>query len=83
LFKDSSLARQAAENLKLTANDLKEFNVVDSVINEPKGFDRFNMDKCTADIKREIRAALKRLTRVAPDKLVQKRHERYIEMRGL
>lgn len=83
LFKDSSLARQAAENLKLTAIDLKESNVVDSVIKEPEGFDRFNMDKCAQDLRREIRAALKRLTRIAPDKLVQKRHERYIEMRGL
>lgn len=83
LFKDSSLARQAAENLKLTANDLKESDVVDSIIKEPEGFDRFNMDKCVKDIRREIRAALKRLTRISPDKLVQKRHERYIEMRGL
>ncbi len=83
LFKDSSLARQAAENLKLTANDLKECNIVDSVIKEPAGFDRFNMDKCAADIRREIRTALKRLTKLSPDKLVQKRHERYIEMRGL
>lgn len=83
LFKDSSLAKEAAENLKLTANDLKQFDVVDSIIKEPEGFDRFNMDKCVEDIRREIRAALKRLTRVAPDKLVQKRHERYIDMRGL
>lgn len=83
LFKDSSLARQAAENLKLTANDLKESNIVDSVIKEPEGFDRFNMDKCVSVMKREIRAALKRLAKIAPDKLVQKRHERYIEMRGL
>ncbi len=83
LFKDSSLAKQAAENLKLTANDLKESNIVDIVIKEPEGFDRFNMEKCVVDIRREIRTALKRLTRISPDKLVQKRHERYIEMRGL
>lgn len=83
LFKDSSLAHEAAENLKLTASDLKKFKIVDSVIKEPEGFDRFNMDKCAADIRREIRIALKRLTRITPEKLVQKRHERYIEMRGL
>lgn len=83
LFKDSSLAREAAENLKLTASDLKRFKVVDTVIKEPEGFDRFCMDKCVADIRREIRAALKRLKKAAPEKLVLKRHERYIEMRGL
>ncbi len=83
LFKDSSLARQAAENLKLTASDLKKFNVVDSVIKEPEGFDRFNMNECVQNISGEISAALKRLTRVSPDKLVSKRHERYLDMRGL
>lgn len=83
LFKDSSLAREAAENLKLTASDLKKFNIVDSVIKEPEGFDRFDMDKCVADIRRDIRAALRRLTRISPEKLVLKRHERYLEMRGL
>lgn len=83
LFKDSSLAHEAAENLKLTASDLKKSDVVDCVIKEPEGFDRFDMDKCVADIRREIRVALRRLTRISPEKLVQKRHERYIEMRGL
>jgi acetyl-CoA carboxylase carboxyl transferase subunit alpha len=83
LFKDSSLAQEAAENLKLTASDLKKFTIVDSVINEPEGFDRFNMDECVLDIRKELRSALRRLTRISPEKLVQKRQERYLEMRGL
>ncbi len=83
LFKDSSLAQKAAEDLKLTAEDLKKFNIVDSVIKEPEGFDRFNMDKCVENIRKEIRLTLRRLTRIAPDKLVQKRHEKYLGMRGL
>jgi acetyl-CoA carboxylase carboxyl transferase subunit alpha len=83
LFKDSSLAYKVAEDLKLTASDLKKSDVVDSIIKEPEGFDRFNMDKCVADIRRDIRVALRRLTRISPEKLVLKRHERYIEMRGL
>ena len=83
LFKDSSLAQEAAENLKLTASDLKKFNIVDSVIKEPEEFDRFNMDRSVADIRREIKGTLKRLTRISPDKLVEKRHEKFLGMRGL
>ena len=83
LFKDSSLAQEAAENLKLTANDLKEFHIVDNVIKEQEGFDRFNMDKSVSDIGREIKRTLRRLTRIKPDKLVEKRHEKFLGMRGL
>ena len=83
LFKDSSLAQEAAENLKLTASDLKQFNIVDSVIKEPEGFDRFKMDKSVTDIRREIKKALRRLTRFKPDRLVERRHEKFLGMRGL
>ena len=37
LYKDSSKAKEAAENMKLTAKDLKELNIIDDVIKEPEG----------------------------------------------
>jgi len=83
LFKDSSLAQEAAENLKLTAEDLKQFNMVDSVIREPEGFDRFDMGKSISDIRRELQFLLRRLTRISPDRLVEKRHEKFLGIRGL
>jgi len=83
LYKDSSLAEAAAENLKLTANDLKMFDIVDSVIKEPEGFDRFNMNKIVSDVRREIKTTLRRLTRIEPTRLVEKRHEKFLGMRGL
>jgi len=83
LFKDTSLAETAAESLKLTAEDLKRFSIVDSVIKEPEGFNRFNMDKSVAEIRVELKKALRRFTRIAPAQLVGKRHEKYLGMRGL
>ena len=83
LFKDSSLAKTAAESLKLTSSDLKEFNIVDSVIREQEGFNRFNMEKSVEDVRKEIKTALRRLTRISPDKLVEKRHQKFLGMRGL
>ena len=83
LFKDSSLAEEAAKNLKLTAGDLKRFHIVDSVIKEPEGFNRFNMEKSITDIRREIKLSLRRLTRISPAQLVEKRHKKYLGMRGL
>ncbi len=83
LFKDSSMAQEAAKSLKLTAADLKRFNIVDSVIKEPEGFSRFNMDACVEDISRVIRVSLRRLTRVPPERLVENRHQKFLGMRGL
>ena len=37
LWKDSSLAKMAAETMKITAKDLLELNVIDEVITEPQG----------------------------------------------
>jgi acetyl-CoA carboxylase carboxyl transferase subunit alpha len=83
LFKDSSLAQTAAESLKLTSEDLKKFNIVDSVIKEQEGFNRFNMDKSVADVSKELKTTLRRLTRIDPAKLVEKRHQKFLGMRGL
>jgi len=83
LFKDSSMAQEAAKNLKLTASDLKSFGIVDNVIREPEGFSRFNMDASVEEIRRVIRAALRRLTRIPPERLVENRHQKYLNMRGL
>lgn len=37
LWKDSSRASEAAEVMKLTAQDLKEINIIEKIINEPVG----------------------------------------------
>ncbi len=83
LFKDSSLAREAAENLKLTAVDLMESNMVDHVIREPEDFDRWHMEPCVRELKKDIRTTLTRLMRIPPDRLVESRHEKYLGMRGI
>ena len=83
LFKDSSLAETAAVNLKLTSEDLKRFDIVDSVVKEQDGFSRFNMDKTVADVRKAIKTTLRRLTRIDPAKLVERRHQKFLGMRGL
>ncbi len=81
LFKDSSLASEAAKNLKLTAGDLKRFGIVDHIIREPEGYSRFHMDESTEALKRAIRIALRRLTTLPPERLVEQRQQKYLNMR--
>ncbi len=83
LFKDSSLAREAAQNLKLTAVDLTEANMADHVIKEPDNFDLWHMETCVRDLKKDIKTTLTRLTRISTERLVERRHEKYLGMRGI
>ena len=54
LWKDGSRAKEAAEIMKLTAKDLYDFNVIDKIINEPKGGAQNDLKKVSEDIKKEI-----------------------------
>ncbi len=83
LYKDSSFAQEAAENLKLTAGDLQQFHIVDHIVKEPQGYDRWNMDACVNEIRKDIKSALSRMSGISPAKLVEKRHEKYLRMRGI
>src|SRR5699024_3346558 len=37
LWKDATLAKRAAESMKITSYDLKELEIIDEIIPEPKG----------------------------------------------
>ena len=54
LWKDGSKAKEAAEVMKITAQDLIEYNIVDKVIKEPNGGAQKNPLKMAAAIKKEI-----------------------------
>ena len=52
LWKDSNLAKIAAETMKITANDLKGLNIVDEVINEPLGGAHKDIESQASTIKK-------------------------------
>ncbi len=51
LWKDASKAKEAAEVMKITAEDLKEFNIIDKIIKEPAGGAHKNLDKMAETLK--------------------------------
>ena len=54
LWKDGSKAKEAAEVMKITAQDLIDYNIVDNVIKEPNGGAHKNPLKMASAIKREL-----------------------------
>ncbi len=54
LWKDASKAKEAAEVMKITAEDLKEFNIIDKIIKEPAGGAHKNLNKMAETLKENI-----------------------------
>lgn len=73
LWKDSSKVADAAEALHITAQDMKEFGVADTVITED--FDHFD-DMCK-NLSELISGDLSKLTQVSGAQLADRRYDRF------
>jgi acetyl-CoA carboxylase carboxyl transferase subunit alpha len=68
---------KAAEELKLTAQNLKEFNIIDDIIPEPLGGAHRDPQETAKRIKSTILNAFNELKEIKIDSLLKKRYERY------
>ncbi|MEO1021344.1 MAG: acetyl-CoA carboxylase carboxyltransferase subunit alpha [Bacteroidota bacterium] len=80
LWKTWDYKEQAAEALKLTAEDLKELDIIDGVIPEPVGGAHRNHTEAASALKQQLGKSLKKLKRLKPETLVNKRIEKYSRM---
>lgn len=70
----------AAEQLKLTSDDMLKFGLVDGVIPEPLGGAHWNYDEAAANLKSYIKPVLQKLKKIDPQKRVQQRIEKFNKM---
>ncbi|TKD67910.1 acetyl-CoA carboxylase carboxyl transferase subunit alpha [Pseudalkalibacillus hwajinpoensis] len=77
LWKDSGLAQQAADTMKITAPDLKELNVIDEIIPEVKGGAHRNIEVQAKSIQQALSKSLEELTQLTKEELVEHRYEKY------
>lgn len=80
LWKTWDYKEQAAAALKLTAKDLLEMKVIDGIIGEPLGGAHRDYQKSADAVKKQCIVSLKRLKKMKPEKLVEKRIEKYSSM---
>jgi acetyl-CoA carboxylase carboxyl transferase subunit alpha len=76
LWRTAEKAPEAAEALRLTAKDLKEFGVVDDIVPEPLGAAHRNPREMATTIERRIGRHLRELGQLAVDDLLQRRYEK-------
>jgi acetyl-CoA carboxylase carboxyl transferase subunit alpha len=80
LWKDAAQAPAAAEALKLTAEDLKRLRLIDAVVPEPMGGAHRDPAAAIAAAGEAVHEALKPLLALAPEALIARRREKFLEM---
>jgi acetyl-CoA carboxylase carboxyl transferase subunit alpha len=77
LWRDRRHAAEAAQALKLTAQDLLKLEVVDEIVPEPEGGAHRDYDSMAADVGRALRRALQQVSQVAIAELLEKRYQKF------
>ena len=76
LWRDGTKAPEAAEALKITAGDLKKLGAVDEIVKEPAGGAQKDHAKACAAVKAAVVKALRELTKLDPDELLERRYDK-------
>jgi len=80
LFKSRDRKEEAAEALKLTADDLQQMGIIDRIVPEPFGGAHRNWDEAATVLKRHLLEALAELRSLDPDELVAQRMDKFAAM---
>lgn len=80
LWKSWDFKEQAAEALRLTATDLLEQKIIDRIIPEPQGGAHRNPQQAAVILKDALIQELKALQKLKPEKLIEKRIEKFCKM---
>ena len=80
LWKDAEKMREAAEALRLTAQDLQKLGVIDRIIKEPTGGAQRGREATIAAVGKAIEAMLAELAGKTPAVLIKERRQKFLEM---
>ncbi|HXS58702.1 MAG TPA: acetyl-CoA carboxylase carboxyltransferase subunit alpha [Hanamia sp.] len=70
----------AAEQLKLTSDDMLKFGLVDGVISEPLGGAHWNYDEAANNLKTYIKPIIAELKEIKPEERISQRIEKFNKM---
>lgn len=77
LWKDSKRAKEAADVMKMTAQDLKALGIIEQVIREEEPLTRENMMQLEDNMDEKINCFLKKYKALSKQELVQHRYKRF------
>ena len=80
VWRESDKAPQAAEAMKVGANDLKKIGIVDEIITEPIGGAHQDYDMISASIKLSLLTNIAELSKLSQEELLQRRYQRLLKI---
>ena len=80
LWKDSKRAKEAAQVMKLTAQDLKKLGIIEKIIDEPDHLTRENFPIVCEKLEQDIEGFLDKYTKYETEKLTERRYQRFRKM---
>jgi acetyl-CoA carboxylase carboxyl transferase subunit alpha len=80
LWKDANKLREAAEALRLSAQDLKKLGVADEIIPEPVGGAQRDRATTLANVSTALETMLQSLEKKSPDALLSERRQKFLNM---
>jgi len=83
VWRDSGMAAEAAEAMKLSAENIFELQLIDEIIKEPLGGAHRNYDQASLRIQDSIIKNLDRINQIPLNQLVEQRYERLMSYGAL
>lgn len=80
LWKDAEKMREAAEALRLTAQDLQKLGIIDRIVKEPLGGAQRAPKEAIEAVGKAIEAMLGELTGKKPEALIRDRRQKFLDM---
>jgi acetyl-CoA carboxylase carboxyl transferase subunit alpha len=77
LWRDSAKAPEAAENMRITAQDLRSFGLVDEIVPEPEGGAHRDYAAAAKTVGDAVSAALDALSQLTVERLLEQRYRKY------
>ncbi len=77
LWKDASKAQEAAEVMKITAEDLKEFGIIEGIISEPLGGAHRDFNNTISAIDERLKHVLERFNNKSVQAIKNERYEKF------
>jgi acetyl-CoA carboxylase carboxyl transferase subunit alpha len=77
LWKHAKHAGKAADALRFTSKDLKQFEIIDEVIDEPPGGAHRDHRRMATLLKGSLAEALKMLSDIPADQLLERRYQKF------
>lgn len=80
LWRSWDYKEQAAEALKLTADDMQSFGIIDGIIKEPQGGAHANPEEMAKLLKRQLKKVILELQEIDPDTRIEQRINKYAQI---